>query len=111
MELRRRQQREVAVVTGGALNRSAARVSLVILALAVAGLITFGTAQASASHVSCGDTITVDTTLDSDLVDCPDYGIVIDADDITLDRPHRRLARGWTAKAARPWPLRGVEPP
>jgi parallel beta-helix repeat protein len=41
--------------------------------------------QASASHVSCGDTITADTTLDSDLVDCPSNGIVIGADDITLD--------------------------
>jgi parallel beta-helix repeat protein len=35
--------------------------------------------------VSCGDTITTDTTLDSDLVDCPNAGIVIGADDITLD--------------------------
>ena len=41
--------------------------------------------QASASHVSCGDTITADTTLDSDLVDCPSNGILIGADDITLD--------------------------
>ena len=37
------------------------------------------------SRVSCGDTITADTTLDSDLVDCPSNGIVIGADDITLD--------------------------
>ena len=29
--------------------------------------------------------ITTDTTLDSDLVDCPNNGIVIGADDITLD--------------------------
>jgi parallel beta-helix repeat protein len=41
--------------------------------------------QASAGHVSCGDTITTDTTLDSDLLDCPSNGIVIGADDITLD--------------------------
>jgi parallel beta-helix repeat protein len=41
--------------------------------------------QASAGHVSCGDTITADTTLDSDLLDCPSNGIVIGADDITLD--------------------------
>jgi parallel beta-helix repeat protein len=41
--------------------------------------------QASESHVSCGDTITADTTLDSDLVDCPSNGIVIGADDITID--------------------------
>ena len=48
-------------------------------------MIAFGTGQASASHVSCGDEITADTTLDSDLVDCPGNGIVIGADDITLD--------------------------
>jgi parallel beta-helix repeat protein len=35
--------------------------------------------------VSCGDTITADTTLDSDLVDCPNNGILIGADAITLD--------------------------
>ena len=45
----------------------------------------FGASQASASHVSCGDTIIADTTLDSDLVDCPGNGIVIGADDVTLD--------------------------
>jgi parallel beta-helix repeat protein len=40
---------------------------------------------AAASHVSCGDTITQDTTLDSDLVNCQGDGIVIGADNITLD--------------------------
>ena len=35
--------------------------------------------------MSCGDTITTDTTLDSDLVDCPTNGIVIGADNVTLD--------------------------
>jgi parallel beta-helix repeat protein len=66
-------------------NRTAGRISLAIFALAGAGLIAFGASQASASHVSCGDEITADTTLDSDLVDCPNNGIVIGADDITLD--------------------------
>lgn len=32
-------------------------------------------ASARAHHVGCGDTITSDTKLDSDLVDCPGYGI------------------------------------
>ncbi len=59
--------------------------SLVIVALAVAGLIALGAVPASATHVSCGDTVTTDTTLDSDLVDCPNHGIVIGANDITLD--------------------------
>jgi parallel beta-helix repeat protein len=85
MELYRLQQPEVAVVAGGLFNRPAGRVSLAIFALAAAGLIAFGADQAPADHVNCGDTITVDTTLDSDLVDCPDYGIVIGADNITLD--------------------------
>ena len=41
--------------------------------------------QAIASHVQCGEAITQDTRLDSDLVACPSDGIVISADDITLD--------------------------
>ena len=40
---------------------------------------------ALAGPLRCGDTITVDTTLDADLLDCPSNGIVIGADDITLD--------------------------
>ena len=44
-----------------------------------------GAGPAFASHVSCGDTITADTTLDSDLVNCPNNGIVIGADGVTLD--------------------------
>ena len=34
---------------------------------------------------SCGDTITVDTKLTRNLVNCPNNGLVIGADDITLD--------------------------
>jgi parallel beta-helix repeat protein len=56
-----------------------------VVALAMVGVIALSGSQARASHVSCGDTITADTTLDSDLVDCPSNGIVIGADDITLD--------------------------
>jgi parallel beta-helix repeat protein len=56
-----------------------------VLALVVAGFTVLGSGQALASHVSCGDTITTDTTLDSDLVNCPNNGIVIGADNITLD--------------------------
>src|SRR5215217_3471983 len=61
------------------------RTPLVILMLAMSGCLALGAGQASASHVSCGDTITADTTLDGDLVDCPSNGIVIGADDITVD--------------------------
>ena len=61
----------------------------VILAVAVAGAM--GGGRALASPVSCGDTITADTTLDGDLVDCPNNGIVIGADDITLDLNGHRI--------------------
>ena len=44
-----------------------------------------GDHAALAGPLSCGDTVTVDTTLDADLLDCPSNGIVIGADDITLD--------------------------
>lgn len=41
--------------------------------------------EAIGGTLSCGYTITTDTTLESDLIDCPNNGIVIGADDITLD--------------------------
>jgi parallel beta-helix repeat protein len=55
------------------------------VAFAAAGPTAFGGNVAPASHVQCGDTITADTTLENDLVDCPNNGIVIGADGITLD--------------------------
>jgi parallel beta-helix repeat protein len=57
----------------------------VVAGLAASGAMALGGGQALASHVSCGDTITADTMLDSDLPECPNNGIVIGADDITLD--------------------------
>ena len=50
-----------------------------------------GATQAQASHVACGDTITADTTLDSDLEDCPNNGVVIGAARITLDLNGHRI--------------------
>jgi large repetitive protein len=55
-----------------------------LLAIALA-LLSLWPAQAAATHVSCGDTITQDTTLDSDLLGCPGDGLVIGADKIALD--------------------------
>jgi large repetitive protein len=57
------------------------------LATAVAAtiLLALTAGQALASHVQCGDVITQDTTLDSDLIDCSGDGIAIGADNITLD--------------------------
>jgi parallel beta-helix repeat protein len=53
--------------------------------LALACSVAFGAGQASATHVRCGDTITADTTLDADLLECPNNSIVIGADDIAID--------------------------
>jgi parallel beta-helix repeat protein len=65
---------------------SARRQLLALVVVLLTGCwLALGASQASASHVSCGDTITADTTLDSDLLNCPNHGIVIGADDVTLD--------------------------
>ena len=40
---------------------------------------------ASASHVQCGDVLTADTRLDSDIGPCDGTGLIIGADNITLD--------------------------
>ena len=56
----------------------------VAVTFSVAGAVVGGS-QAMAGPVNCGDTITADTTLNSDLLDCPNNGIVIGADDIILD--------------------------
>ena len=58
----------------------------VILALAVVGVVVLGGGKAAAvQQVTCGDTITTDTTLHHNLVNCPNNGIIIGADNITLD--------------------------
>ena len=61
------------------------------LALIVLGLLTLSGAEAADKQPSCGDMITVDTTLDKDLVDCPNNGIIIGADNITLDLNGHRI--------------------
>jgi len=71
---------------GAVFRRFGARPSRqIFLATAVAVVLAVSGSEAIASHVSCGDSITADTTLDSDLIGCPNNGIVIGADDITLD--------------------------
>jgi parallel beta-helix repeat protein len=58
---------------------------VLIVALSGAGTVALGGGRAMASAVRCGDTITADTRLESDLTDCPNNGIVIGADHVTLD--------------------------
>ncbi len=57
----------------------------VLVAFAVVGATAASGSRVPASQVSCGERITADTTLQQDLVNCPNHGIVIAADGITLD--------------------------
>jgi parallel beta-helix repeat protein len=90
---------------GERMNRGFALLALLATTLMV---LVLGAAQAFATHVSCGDTITQDTALDNDLIDCPGNGIVIGANDITLDlNGHTIAGNGTTSKEANlpPWSL------
>jgi large repetitive protein len=49
------------------------------------GLLTVGAGRALAEPVSCGAVLTTDTTLSSDLLECPGDGLVIGAPGITVD--------------------------
>jgi parallel beta-helix repeat protein len=61
-------------------------IGAVIFALAGAAFLALDRGdQALASHVGCGDKITTDTRLDSDLIDCRNNGVVIGADGVTLN--------------------------
>jgi parallel beta-helix repeat protein len=62
--------------------------SLGLIAIAVlSGALSFAlsASDAFANHVRCGEVLTRDTTLDSDLIDCTGHGLVIGADGITVD--------------------------
>ena len=65
----------------------AARRFALVLGLALVCVASMGGAGAAASteRVGCGQTITKNTRLLRDLVNCPGNGVVIGADDITLD--------------------------
>jgi parallel beta-helix repeat protein len=58
---------------------------LLLLTLVVAAFSLPGSAYAARADLTCGATITVSTKLHHDLVDCPSNGIVIGADNVTLD--------------------------
>src|SRR4051812_2720568 len=58
---------------------------LVSLALVTGGAVSAPTGAAAAVGVMCGARITTYTAPDDDLLDCPNIGLVIAADNITLD--------------------------
>src|SRR5215212_3125866 len=57
----------------------------VILTLAIAGVVALSGAEAASNQPKCGDTITTDVTLHHNLANCPNNGIIIGGDNITLD--------------------------
>jgi parallel beta-helix repeat protein len=71
----------------------------VILALALVGLVALNSAAAAPGQTKCGDTITADTTLHHSLFNCPSNGIVVGADDVTLDLNYHTIDGDGTAVA------------
>lgn len=59
------------------------RIFVAVAAMTLTGVGAAGTAQAE--HVTCGQTITQNTALHADVGPCPNGGIIIGADNITLD--------------------------
>lgn len=57
----------------------------VFLTFAVVAFVALSGAEAAPKQPKCGDTITTDTTLHKDLVNCPNNGILIGAKGITLN--------------------------
>jgi parallel beta-helix repeat protein len=48
-------------------------------------VLAFAAADAPAAHIGCGDRVTRDVRLDSDLVNCPGNGLMVAADGVTID--------------------------
>jgi hypothetical protein len=74
-----------------------------VVALAAATALLMGalfTGTAAASHVECGDEITEDTTLDGDVGPCPGPGLIIAADNVTLDLDGHSVTGNPAARAA-----------
>jgi parallel beta-helix repeat protein len=67
------------------------RLAAAALALAASGLLTLGVNPALATSQSCGTTITRTTTLHADLINCPGDGLVIAANNITLNLNGHRI--------------------
>ena len=65
------------------MTRWGRRVLTGTMVITLAGLAPAG--PAGAAVLSCGQTITEDTTLENDLGPCPGHGVVIGADNITFD--------------------------
>ena len=66
-------------------------VGVAVAASALAGFLDSSDTATGAPQPHCGATITTDTTLHRDLVNCPNNGIVIGANNVTLDLNGHRI--------------------
>jgi nitrous oxidase accessory protein NosD len=66
------------------MHRGLGPARLAVLTVALAVFVTIAASPALANHVQCGDVITQDTTLDSDLT-CAGDGLVVDGSAATVD--------------------------
>lgn len=71
-----------------------------MLAVLAAGSAMVGTA--SADHIGCGDVITEDTTLGADIGPCDGTGLIIGADNITVDLNGHRVTGNPQARGSGP---------
>jgi hypothetical protein len=78
------------------------RAGVLCVGFAVVALLLPASGRAQSSRVGCGTTITADTRLLADLTNCPDNGIVIGADDISLDLNGHTVSGNGAAVAACP---------
>lgn len=74
-----------------------ARPGLIRLAIAASAVLVLGAGQAEAADVRCGDVITRDTTLASDLLGCSDPALTIIGDNVVLDLDHHLVEGGISA--------------
>jgi parallel beta-helix repeat protein len=63
----------------------------ILAAAMVAAVLGMGAAPAAAAQIQCGERIKSDTKLTADLVNCPNNGIVIAADDVSVDLNGHRI--------------------
>jgi parallel beta-helix repeat protein len=71
-----------------------ARRQVLVFGAAALLLMAFGASRASAANVHCGQVITTNTVVENDVRDCPGDGLVIGADNITLDLNGHLIAVG-----------------
>jgi parallel beta-helix repeat protein len=65
--------------------RAFTRPSAIVVVAALAAMLVALPKNALAAHLQCGDLVTQDTALDSDLTNCPGFGLVIREDGVDLD--------------------------